>query len=124
MRNLCSRAAGVDGHPDEADQGARLGNAGREGLLTVVDALSVHVAGPEDRQVPAGEPRQREPGEARSVPLVPGLAHVDGQPRALDELGDNLAAVRHMEVDRAPTTRAGRTAEGEVVGARVCEPVG
>src|SRR5207248_1306258 len=84
-----------------------------------MDAARVHVARPQNRQVAAREPRRREAREARPVALVPRDADVHREPSALHVLGDDLAAVGDVEVDRAEAVLPRGPAEGEVVDPRI-----
>jgi hypothetical protein len=97
------------GDPKEADEGARLRDASREGLLSVA-----RVARLEDRQPATGEARRCETGKARSVgPSTDG----DLERRAADALRHDLAAVGNVKCDRPAAEGPLWLGEREVVDA-------
>ncbi len=111
--------ARVHDHAHEADQRAGLRDHGGERLLPVPHAVGGRVARLQDGQVAAVEPRRLETDVARPVALAPRAADADGQARPLDVAGDDLAAVRDVELHRARAVGPVRPAEGDVVDARV-----
>ncbi len=107
----------VDVEPDEADERARLRRLRRERLLPVAHARRVGVGRGHDRLVAGGEARGAEARETRAVALAALGADEDRQPPAADALGDHLAAVGHVQRDRAGAASPERLAERHVVDA-------